>query len=145
MPQGLVEVLRYFLLALLWLFFIYAGRMVLVDVRRGRIRTSTSSDQSGPDVLHLRVIEPREQRGRQFDLVGDLTLGRSSACTVVLEGDTFASSVHARIFHDDDDLWLEDLGSKNGTYINDERIAEPVRVRRGDRLKVGATIFETRR
>ena len=50
-----------------------------------------------------------------------------------------------RVFHDDDDLWLEDLGSKNGTYINDERIAEPVRVRRGDRLKIGSTIFETRR
>ena len=145
MPQGLLEILRYFLLALLWLFFIYAGRMVLVDVRRGRIRSSASEGQQGPDVLHLRVIEPREQRGRQFDLVGDLTLGRSSACTIVLEDDTFASSVHARVFHDDDDLWLEDLGSKNGTYINDERIAEPVRVRRGDRLKVGSTIFETRK
>ena len=119
--------------------------MVLVDVRRGRIRSSAPQAQQGPDVLHLRVIEPREQRGRQFDLAGDVTVGRSSACTVVLEDDTFASSVHARVFHDDDDLWLEDLGSKNGTYINDERISEPVRVRRGDRLKIGSTVFETRR
>jgi pSer/pThr/pTyr-binding forkhead associated (FHA) protein len=145
MPQGLLEILRYFLLALLWLFFVYAGRMVLVDVRRGRIRSSLPEDRQGADTLRLRVLEPREQRGRQFDLVGDLTLGRSSACTIVLEDDNFASSVHARIFRDEDDLWLEDLGSKNGTYINDERIAEPVRVRRGDRLKVGSTIFETRR
>ncbi|HWD24244.1 MAG TPA: FHA domain-containing protein [Acidimicrobiales bacterium] len=145
MPQGLLEILRYFLLALLWLFFIYAGRMVLVDVRRGRIRSSAPEGEHGPDVLHLRVIEPREQRGRQFDIAGDLTLGRSSACTVVLEDDTFASSVHARIYHDDEDLWLEDLGSKNGTHINDERVTVPVRVRRGDRLKIGSTIFETRR
>jgi pSer/pThr/pTyr-binding forkhead associated (FHA) protein len=144
MPQGLLEILRYFLLALLWLFFVYAARMVLVDVRRGRIRSSLEVEQ-GPGVLHLRVIEPREQRGRQFELAGDITVGRSSACTVVLEDDTFASSVHARIYHDDEDLWLEDLGSRNGTYINDERIAEPVRVRRGDRLKIGSTIFETRR
>jgi pSer/pThr/pTyr-binding forkhead associated (FHA) protein len=64
---------------------------------------------------------------------------------VVLEGDNFASSVHARIFHDDEELWLEDLDSKNGSWINDERIAEPVRVRRGDRLKIGGTIFEVRR
>jgi pSer/pThr/pTyr-binding forkhead associated (FHA) protein len=145
MPQGLLEILRYFLLALLWLFFIYAGRMVLVDVKRGSIRSSAPEGAQGTGVLHLRVIEPREQRGRQFEIASDLTVGRSSACTVVLEDDTFASSVHARIFHDDDDLWLEDLGSKNGTYINDERITEPVRVRRGDRLKVGSTIFETRR
>jgi pSer/pThr/pTyr-binding forkhead associated (FHA) protein len=145
MPHGLLEIFRYFLLALLWLFFIYAGRMVLVDVRRGRIRSSAPEGPQGPDVLHLRVVEPREQRGRQFDIAGDLTLGRSSACTVVLEDDTFASSVHARIFHDVNDLWLEDLGSKNGTYLNEERIGEPVRVRRGDRVKIGSTIFETRR
>jgi pSer/pThr/pTyr-binding forkhead associated (FHA) protein len=145
LPQGLLEILRYFLLALLWLFFLYAARMALVDVRRGKIRGAPPVHAPTPETLHLRIIEPRELRGRQFDLDGECTLGRSPSCTVVLEGDTFASSVHARFFHDDEDLWLEDLGSRNGTYINGERISEPVRVRRGDRLKVGNTIFETRR
>jgi pSer/pThr/pTyr-binding forkhead associated (FHA) protein len=145
MPQGLLEILRYFLLALLWLFFVYAGRMALVDIKRGRIRGASADAPKTPDILRLRVVEPSDQRGREYEIAGDLTLGRSSACSVVLIDDTFASSVHARIFHDDDDLWLEDLGSRNGTYINDERIVEPVRVRRGDRLKVGSTVFETRR
>jgi pSer/pThr/pTyr-binding forkhead associated (FHA) protein len=145
MPQGLVEIFRYFLLALLWLFFIYAGRMALVDVRRGSVLTSSPDRGAPPEVLHLHVLAPRPQRGREYELVGDLTLGRSAACTVVLEGDEFASSVHARIFHNENDLWLEDLGSKNGTFINGERVIEPVRIRRGDRLTVGGTIFETRR
>jgi pSer/pThr/pTyr-binding forkhead associated (FHA) protein len=144
MTIGFLQVLRYFLLALLWLFFIYAARMVVVDVRRSGKRRAVDRDQRA-EFVHLRVLEPRNQRGRQFEIRGDLTIGRSPACTIVLDDDSYASSVHARIFHDDEDLWLEDLGSKNGTFINDEQITEPVRVRRGDRLKVGGTIFETRR
>jgi len=43
------------------------------------------------------------------------------------------------------ELWLEDLGSTNGTWVNDERLDNPVRLRRGDRVKVGSTILEVAR
>ena len=144
MSHGLVEVLRYFLLALLWLFFLYASRMVLVDVRRSRA-TAQASRSEEPVALHLRVLEPKEHRGQNFTLENDVTLGRSPACVVVLANDSYASSVHARVYRLDGEVWLEDLGSTNGTFINEERLGDPVRLQRGDKVKVGSTVLEVRR
>ena len=56
-----------------------------------------------------------------------------------LDDDTFASSIHARVFRRSGELWIEDLGSTNGTWLNDERLEIPVRLRRGDRVKIGST------
>jgi len=145
MSHGLLEILRYFLLALIWLFFLHASRMVLVDVRRSRAATEAARHTEEASALHLRVLEPKEHRGQSFNLEGDLTLGRSPACVVVLADDSYASSVHARVYRLDGEVWLEDLGSTNGTFINDERLAEPARLQRGDKVKVGNTVLEVRR
>lgn len=160
MSHGLLEILRYFLLALIWLFFLYAARMVLVEVRRGRTEAA-SVDAPAPapgrprpaaappaergSPTKLRILEPADRRGVAFDLGPEMTLGRSPGCAVPLEGDTFASSVHARVFRRDGETWLEDLGSTNGTFVNGERVAKPVRLQRGDRLKVGHTLLEASR
>jgi len=164
MSHGLLEILRFFLLALIWLFFVYAARIVLVEVRRSR--AERAAEVAGPagaagaatkgrpppsqpaergGSLKLRIVEPAERRGVAFELGGEITLGRSPGCAVSLEGDTFASSVHARVFRRDGETWLEDLGSTNGTFVNGERVATPVRLRRGDRLKVGHTLLEVGR
>ena len=157
MSHGLLQILRYFLLALVWLFFRYAARMVLVEVRRGRNersatdpprepqrpRPSAPAERGGP--LRLRILEPAERRGAAFDLGNETTLGRSPGCAVTLDGDTFASSVHARVFRRDGETWLEDLGSTNGTFLNGKRVAAPVPIRRGDRVKVGSTLLEVGR
>jgi pSer/pThr/pTyr-binding forkhead associated (FHA) protein len=152
MPHGLLEILRYFLLALLWLFFLYAARMVLVEVRRSRAERPTLPEvvvvppqaDTAPR-LHLRVVDPPQRRGRIYDLGDEITLGRSSGCAVALEDDTFASTVHARVFQRNGELWLEDLGSTNGTYLNEARLGTPARLQRGDRVKVGTTILEVAR
>ncbi|MHB1597792.1 MAG: FHA domain-containing protein [Acidimicrobiales bacterium] len=157
MSHGLLQILRYFLLALVWLFFLYAARMVLVEVRRGRAerdgvepsgepqRSKTPAPAERGGQLRLRIVEPAERRGAAFDVGTETTLGRSPGCAVPLEGDTFASSVHARVYRRDGEAWLEDLGSTNGTFLNGERVGAPVRLRRGDRLKVGSTLLEVGR
>ncbi len=53
--------------------------------------------------------------------------------------------LRARVFRRSGELWIEDLGSTNGTYLNDERLESPSRLRRGDRVKVGSTILEVAR
>jgi pSer/pThr/pTyr-binding forkhead associated (FHA) protein len=157
MSHGLLQILRFFLLALVWLFFLYAARMVLVEVRRGRsdraaadapreperARTAAPAERGG--ALRLRIVEPPERRGTAFDLGNETTLGRSPGCAVPLDGDTFASSVHARVYRRDGETWLEDLGSTNGTFLNGKRVAAPVQIRRGDRVKVGSTLLEVGR
>jgi len=151
MSHALLQLLRYFLLAAIWLFFVYAARMVYVEIRRSR------AEQDAPDgvlqrigvdratPLRLRVLEPPQRRGRVYELGEEVTVGRSLGCAVPLDDDTFASSIHARVFQRDSELWLEDLGSTNGTFLNDERVNGPARLQRGDRVKVGSTILEVAR
>ena len=59
--------------------------------------------------------------------------------------DTYISSFHARIFRRDDGWYVEDLGSTNGTYLNQRRVTSPAELHAGDRLKIGKMTLELRR
>lgn len=148
MTHGLLEILKYFFLAVLWLFFIYAARMVLVDARRSRDDRRSERSANEPldrrPPVRLRITEG-EYRGETIELAGELTFGRSPACDVSLEQDNYASSVHARLFVRNGDAIVEDLGSTNGTFVNDDPINGPVIVDRGDRVQIGSTVLEVRR
>jgi pSer/pThr/pTyr-binding forkhead associated (FHA) protein len=151
MSDGLLQILRYFLLALLWLFFLYAARTVIVDVRRGRREAATAREDDNNDSpsqardFRLRIVEPRQRHGEVTRISNEVTLGRSPTCSVSLDDDAFVSSVHARIFVLDGEAYLEDLNSKNGTYLNEEPVNAPTQLERGDLVRVGDTIFELRR
>jgi pSer/pThr/pTyr-binding forkhead associated (FHA) protein len=93
----------------------------------------------------VRILEPPERRGQEFELGDELTVGRAAGCSVSIPDDTFVSQVHARVFRRDGDLWLEDLGSTNGTFLNDKKVSAPAVMRRGDMLKVGKTVLEVTR
>ena len=56
--------------------------------------------------------------------------------------DTFASSLHARVFARDGGVYVEDLGSTNGTYLNGTRLTMPAVLRPGDQVQVGNTVLE---
>ena len=62
----------------------------------------------------LKVVAPPEMVGLRFDLAEEMTIGRAAGCQITLD-DTFASQVHARVFRRDGQLYVEDLGSTNGT------------------------------
>jgi pSer/pThr/pTyr-binding forkhead associated (FHA) protein len=69
-----------------------------------------------------------------------LILGREHSCDVVLQSDT-ASRKHARLFLENDALYVEDLGSRNGTYKNEIRIDSKTELRDGDRLRLDKEVF----
>ena len=71
-------------------------------------------------------------------------IGRSDACQLRLD-DTYASAFHARLFRRDEGWFLEDLGSTNGTFLNQRRVTEAVPVAVGDRVRIGTTLLELRR
>lgn len=150
MSDGLLQILRYFLLALLWLFFLYAARTVIADVRRGR-REAAAAEEGDADAVaqakdfRLRIVEPRQRHGEVTRISSEVTLGRSPTCSISLDDDAFVSSVHARIFVIDGEAYLEDLNSKNGTYLNEEPVSAPTQLERGDLVRVGDTVFELRR
>jgi len=70
--------------------------------------------------------------------------GRADACQLRLS-DTYASSFHARIYNSDGAWFIEDLGSTNGTYLNQRRITAPAEVRAGDKVRIGKTTLDFKR
>jgi Inner membrane component of T3SS, cytoplasmic domain len=83
---------------------------------------------------------PSLEEGGEFPLnSAPVTVGRGGQNDLVLEGDEFASSRHARIEVRGDGVWVQDLDSTNGTYVNGSRVAGAQRLDAGDVLRVGET------
>ena len=78
---------------------------------------------------------------RPFPLGEEITLGRAAGCQVTID-DTYASQLHARVFQREGQVFVEDLGSTNGTYLNRRKVTGPMVVSRGDRLQIGNTVLE---
>ena len=75
---------------------------------------------------------------------GDFLIGRSPECLLVVDDD-FASGRHARIFRTETGWAIEDLGSTNGTFVEDQRIGEPTVIEFGTPVRVGRTTLELQR
>jgi pSer/pThr/pTyr-binding forkhead associated (FHA) protein len=155
MPESLLTILKFCFLALLYLFFFRVLRAVWAEIRPSaaaaaaapaapRPRTRQPKTRTGPPTK-LTVVEPKEQAGRAYPLGDELTVGRAAGCQVALEGDSYVSQLHARVFTRDGQLYVEDLGSTNGTYLNRKKVSAPMLVRRGDRLQIGKTVLEAQR
>jgi hypothetical protein len=72
---------------------------------------------------------------------GAVSLGRSSASDITLKSDDYVSARHARITHHADLLYVEDLGSTNGTFVNGRKTVGATPLRSGDTIRVGSTTF----
>jgi hypothetical protein len=70
----------------------------------------------------------------------DQVLGRDASADITLS-DSAVSRRHARLFRAADGVWLEDLGSTNGTYINGDRLTVPYRLHDGDQVQLGNSLF----
>ncbi|MDH4074324.1 MAG: FHA domain-containing protein [Acidimicrobiia bacterium] len=164
MTDALLTLLKWCLLGLLYLFFFrvlqatWAGSRPVAAVRRvvapvpdagaptrGRARRSGSGraakGRQGPPKLV--VVEPQGLAGREYAVNGELTIGRAASCHVTLD-DTYISQLHARIWLDGDQVAVEDLGSTNGTYLNNQRVTTKQFASFGDQLRLGGIVMELR-
>jgi pSer/pThr/pTyr-binding forkhead associated (FHA) protein len=73
-----------------------------------------------------------------------MTVGRAAECELRLD-DTYTSQQHARLFAKNNSWFVEDLGSTNGTFVNEQKLAAPAMLQSGDKVRVGQTIMELRR
>ena len=81
---------------------------------------------------------PGLREGKTIDISSATVLGRDPGTGIRLDGDEFASSQHARIEPRQDGVWVEDLNSTNGTFVNGEKITAE-RLQPGDVVRVGQT------
>jgi len=101
----------------------------------------TSMRPGGGRSYVLRFISGKYQGG-EFPIVNDkpIIVGRSSDLDMVLVED-MVSRKHARITMQQDQIWIEDLGSTNGTFVNGEKIKR-ARLKEGDRVLIGTSILK---
>jgi hypothetical protein len=153
MSDAVLTVLKFCLLALLYLFLARVVWIVAKELRGTPEAAPVPSRAAAPPPAkpaktrewRLVINEPKAERGQSFTIKADSTIGRGGGCTVPITFDTFASQVHAKASPRDGDLWIEDIGSTNGTIVNGKRIEHPVKLRKGDKVKVGETLFMVER
>ena len=89
-------------------------------------------------VMDSPTLEPSSLRS-----IGNvpMTIGRANENDLVLPGDQFASALHARLDPRPDGVWLEDVGSTNGTFVNSVLLTGAVRLEPDDTVRVGETEF----
>jgi pSer/pThr/pTyr-binding forkhead associated (FHA) protein len=91
------------------------------------------------------VVTEGPLSGRTIELADQqITFGRANDATLVLNDD-YASSRHARIFPQDGQWIVEDLGSTNGTYLDRQKVTRPTPVPIGVPIRIGKTVLELRR
>lgn len=149
-------------LAVLWLFVIAAVGVIRADLfgskaaaKAARPSPSRPPRQPKPPRQQQRsaqhgaptklVVVQGERAGTVIDLTGvPITIGRANDATLVVTDD-YASSRHARIFAQDGQWIVEDLGSTNGTYLGRTKVSRPMPVPPGVPVRIGKTVIELRK
>jgi FHA domain len=155
--------LKFGFLAVLYLFLLWVARSALKDLRgaggggaggvpiKGEVIPGdatglhSASTLGSADVGNRApklVVEraPGHDPGMIYDLDGYIVLGRGERAEIRLE-DPFASSRHTRVYKQGNIVVIEDLGSTNGTYLNEELLETPRPLHPGDRVRIGDSEF----
>ena len=153
--EGALLLLKIGFLVLLYLFIWRIVRTASKDLRLPQESFILAPQQ--PDAAGLReqrspklgklvvVKSPALDEKSEFAIdSAAITIGRGSQNTIPLEDD-FASASHAVVEPRQDGVWLEDVGSTNGTYLNGVKLSRPRKLTPGDLLRVGETDFRFER
>jgi hypothetical protein len=152
--------LKFAFLIVLYLFLLWVSRSALKDLRRSNAQLSapgpgwdappdaTAMHASPASPADLEALDPRlvverapgHTAGMEYEIGQGAVLGRGDQAEIRLE-DPFASSRHARLVRQGSALVLEDLGSTNGTYLNEELLGGPQPLHPGDRVRIGDSEF----
>jgi hypothetical protein len=151
--------LKFGFVAVLFLFLLWVSRSAMKDLRRvpgaaGPIASpwvdaAPRAEETGlHSAVSPRLGEPRlvverapgHTPGMEYDLGQGAVLGRGEQAEIRLE-DPFASSRHAQVVRQGGVMVLEDLGSTNGTYLNEEVLGGPMPLHAGDRVRIGDSEF----
>jgi len=124
--------------AIIYLFLLLAGRTMN---RHLSAAAETSTRRSAAAVPTLILRTPRTE-ARTVEVRRPVVVGRSPEADVTLEGDEFASGRHARFHVSEGRLYVEDLGSTNGTQVNGHLVPGRADLSPGDTVQIGETLVE---
>ncbi len=163
MNELTLTLIRLAFLAVLWLFVIAAIGVVRTDLfgpsksprKSGRTRQPRArpprparagrAGRAGRAEPQRLLVTAGALAGTSLNLSEQqITIGRANDATLVLNDD-YASSRHARLFPQDGQWIVEDLGSTNGTYLDRQKVTRPTQVPVGVPIRIGKTVLELRR
>jgi hypothetical protein len=153
----LAVALQFGFLAILYLFLLWVARSARRDLVRGqepavddsRDREEIAERRLGPDLgagvePQLEVVAAMGyEPGTVLDVSDGATMGRADSADIHVE-DPFASSVHARIFARNGFMYVEDMGSTNGTYLNGRQLRKPEQLKPADKIRIGDSEYSYR-
>jgi pSer/pThr/pTyr-binding forkhead associated (FHA) protein len=149
--EPLAVALKFGFLAVLYLFLLWVARSAMRDLRgydsvaaaepaeppRPRRRESALPDlRAGVDPRLEVVAAMGYEPGTVLDVSNGATMGRGDSSDIRVD-DPFASSAHARIFPRGDFMYVEDMGSTNGTYLNGRQLRTAERLKVADLIRIG--------
>jgi hypothetical protein len=143
-------VLKFGFLAVLYAFLVWVSRSAMRDLRGGRavaapegatgLHSASAPARSAQGARLVVERAPGHSPGMIYDIGQGAVLGRGDVAEIRLD-DPFASSRHAQLILQAGVVVLEDLGSTNGTYLNEELLQGPAPLHRGDRVRIGDSEF----
>ncbi len=157
MDEPLAVALKFGFLAVLYLFLLWIARSSMRDLARfegaaaaepaqapgGRRRSALPDLAAGVDPKLEVVAAMGYEPGTTFDVRTGATLGRSDGADILVD-DPFASSAHARIFVRGEFMYVEDMASTNGTYLNGRQLKTAERLKMADVIRIGDTEYRYR-
>jgi hypothetical protein len=159
MDEPVAVALKFGFLAVLYLFLLWVARSAMKDLSRGSDGSAAAEPVEPPSprrrqsaVPDLRAgVSPRlvvvaamgHEPGTTFDVGAGATLGRSDGAAIRVD-DAFASSAHARIFPRGEYMYLEDMGSTNGTYLNGRQLRKAEQLKPADKIRIGDSEYSYR-
>ena len=152
MDPVLIAVLKYGFLAMLFLFVYFSMRTVAAGMRlpkqpasaevaEPKSRAKRPKGSNAPAVV---IVRTEGKRAGSFRLVSPMRVGRAESCEINPRDD-YLSQFHARLFPRDGAWLVEDMGSTNGTFLNDLKVVGPLEVHAGDDVRLGRTVLQLRR
>lgn len=155
MPPLVLTLLQALILLFLYLFVARVARAVLRDLSpapaQSPVRGAAPRPKGGASRKRSRVrpselvVHTPDGRPRVIPLEAhDVTFGRAPTSTVVLD-DSYISDSHARVYLADGEWSVSDLGSTNGTYLNQVKVTSPTPIAAGDQLAIGKTVVQVRK
>ncbi|MCB2353295.1 FHA domain-containing protein [Clostridium estertheticum] len=134
------KIMKYAIIAIIYIIIIFALRIMYKDIKGGAKKKPVIKKTMGLEViergdnLNLRV-------GAVIPLNDELSIGRKADNLLIL-GDKYVSSQHAKIYMKNTNYILQDLRSTNGTIMNNKTVKDTVYIKKGDVIKIGTSTFK---
>lgn len=137
-------ILRLLFIVLLYLFLMQVVIAITRDLRKTSVAADLGTSKAPPVLGHLVVVDSGPSRlvpGTRFDLMPQTTIGRGPTCTIQIP-ESFVSGEHTRIWFRNGSWYVQDAGSTNGTFLNNQPAREALAARFGDIVQVGYIRFK---